>query len=75
MFDVPKGQDRTPKAFGHVVTLGYSRMEMERYFDGFCDRLQRTQARYNTIGIIVDRLTKSAHFLPIRANSSLEKLV
>ncbi|GJS35099.1 putative reverse transcriptase domain-containing protein [Tanacetum coccineum] len=29
----------------------------------------------NTIWVIVDRLTKSAHFLPIREDDSLEKLM
>ena len=33
-----------------------------------------TFARYDVIWVIVDRLTKSAHFLPIWANYPLEKL-
>ena len=36
--------------------------------------LPRTQADYNAIWVIVDRLTKSAHFLAIRNNFSLDKL-
>ena len=36
--------------------------------------LPRTPSGYDAIWVIVDRLTKSAHFLPIRANYPLEKL-
>ena len=36
--------------------------------------LLRTLAGYDTICVIVDRLTKSAHFLAIKANYPLEKL-
>ena len=37
--------------------------------------LPRTQAGYDAIWVIVDRLTKSAHFLAIRNNFSLDKMV
>ena len=36
--------------------------------------LSHTRAGYDAIWVIVDRLTKSAHFLPIRNNFSLDKL-
>ena len=36
--------------------------------------LPKTQAGYDTIWVIMDKLMKSAHFLPIRANYPLEKL-
>ncbi|XP_061367196.1 uncharacterized protein LOC133310303 [Gastrolobium bilobum] len=34
----------------------------------------RTQARFDSIWVIVNRLTKFAHFLPVRVNFSMEKL-
>ena len=37
--------------------------------------LPRTQAGYNAIWVILDRLTKSAHFLAICNNFSLDRLV
>ena len=37
--------------------------------------LPRTQAGYDSIWVIVDRLTQSTHFLAIRNNFSLDKLV
>ena len=33
-----------------------------------------TQRQHDAIWVIVDRLTKSAHFLPINVKDSLEKL-
>ena len=36
--------------------------------------LPRTQAGFDAIGVTVDRLTKSAHFLPVRTKFSLDRL-
>ncbi|GKE04491.1 putative reverse transcriptase domain-containing protein [Tanacetum coccineum] len=41
----------------------------------FVTKLPRTAAGQDTIWVIVDRLTKSAHFLPIREDDTLEKLM
>ncbi len=40
----------------------------------FVTGLPLTQKKHDAIWVIVDRLTKSAHFLPIRIDYSLEKL-
>ncbi|GKB16518.1 putative reverse transcriptase domain-containing protein, partial [Tanacetum coccineum] len=40
----------------------------------FITKLPRSSQRFDTIWVIVDRLTKSAHFLPIRENDPLDKL-
>ena len=40
----------------------------------FITKLPRTPSGYNAIWVIVDRLTKSAHFLPIKETDSMEKL-
>ncbi|KAL8101332.1 hypothetical protein AgCh_033276 [Apium graveolens] len=37
--------------------------------------LRRTKANHDAIWVIIDRLTKSAHFLPINERFSLDKLV
>ncbi|PPZ18356.1 hypothetical protein C5P36_27570, partial [Escherichia coli] len=36
--------------------------------------LPLTQKKHDAVWVIVDRLTKSAHFLPVRTDYSLEKL-
>ncbi|GJU98337.1 putative reverse transcriptase domain-containing protein [Tanacetum coccineum] len=40
----------------------------------FITKLPKSSQGFDTIWVIVDRLTKSAHFLPIRENDPLEKL-
>ncbi|GJX94527.1 putative reverse transcriptase domain-containing protein [Tanacetum coccineum] len=40
----------------------------------FITKLVKSSQGFDTIWVIVDRLTKSAHFLPIRKNDSLDKL-
>nr|GEY24268.1 putative reverse transcriptase domain-containing protein [Tanacetum cinerariifolium] len=40
----------------------------------FVTKLPRTSSGYVTICVIVDHLTKSAHFLPIREDDSMDKL-
>ncbi|GJV31192.1 putative reverse transcriptase domain-containing protein [Tanacetum coccineum] len=39
----------------------------------FVTKLPKTANGYDTIWVIVDRLTKSAHFLPMRENDPMEK--
>ncbi|GJS94974.1 putative reverse transcriptase domain-containing protein [Tanacetum coccineum] len=40
----------------------------------FITKLPKSSQGFDTIWVIVDRLTKSAHFLPIRENDQLDKL-
>nr|GFD00692.1 retrotransposon protein, putative, Ty3-gypsy subclass [Tanacetum cinerariifolium] len=40
----------------------------------FVTGLPRTQRRHDAIWVVVDRLTKSAHFLPIRKDYSVSRL-
>nr|GEY30891.1 putative reverse transcriptase domain-containing protein [Tanacetum cinerariifolium] len=40
----------------------------------FITKLPKSSHGFDTILVIVDRLTKSAHFLPIRENDSMDKL-
>ncbi|GKE63897.1 putative reverse transcriptase domain-containing protein [Tanacetum coccineum] len=46
----------------------------ERITMDFVSGLPRTPSEYDTIWVIVDRLTKSAHFLPVKKTNSMEKL-
>ena len=40
----------------------------------FVTRFSRSKDGYNSIWLIVDMLTKSAHFLPVKVNYSMAKL-
>ncbi|GKD86668.1 putative reverse transcriptase domain-containing protein, partial [Tanacetum coccineum] len=46
----------------------------ERITMDFVSRLPRMPSGYDTIWVIVDPLTKSAHFLPMKKTDSMEKL-
>nr|GEU89541.1 hypothetical protein [Tanacetum cinerariifolium] len=46
----------------------------ERITVDFIVRLPRTPSGYDSIWVIVDRLTKSTHFLPVKTTDSMEKL-
>nr|GEY33026.1 reverse transcriptase domain-containing protein [Tanacetum cinerariifolium] len=46
----------------------------ERIYMDFIIGLSRTPSGYDSIWVIVDRLTKSAHFLPVKTTDSMEKL-
>ncbi|GJV34241.1 putative reverse transcriptase domain-containing protein [Tanacetum coccineum] len=46
----------------------------ERITMDFVSGLPRTQSRYDSIWVIVDRLTESAHFLPMKKTDSMKKL-
>ncbi|GKG10042.1 putative reverse transcriptase domain-containing protein, partial [Tanacetum coccineum] len=40
----------------------------------FATKLPRTSSRHDTIWVIMDRLTKSAHFLPMRKDYKMNRL-
>nr|GEW20463.1 putative reverse transcriptase domain-containing protein [Tanacetum cinerariifolium] len=46
----------------------------ERITMDFVTKLPRTPSRYDSIWVIVDRLTKSSHFIPVNENFKMERL-
>ncbi|GJY99805.1 putative reverse transcriptase domain-containing protein [Tanacetum coccineum] len=46
----------------------------ERITMDFVTKLPKTPSSYDAIWVIVDHLTKSAHFIPIRETYSMDKL-
>jgi hypothetical protein len=68
-------QGRTPEDNWIVATIEDPRMEMEDIGMDFIFGLPRTQAGYDSIWVIADRLTKVAHFIPIEMTYSGAKLV
>ncbi|GJX95571.1 putative reverse transcriptase domain-containing protein [Tanacetum coccineum] len=49
-------------------------MEIGRNSYGFCAKLPRTSSGHDTIWVLVDRLTKSAHFLPMHEDYKMDRL-
>ncbi|GJV86562.1 putative reverse transcriptase domain-containing protein [Tanacetum coccineum] len=47
----------------------------EKITKDFITKLPKTTAGFDSIWVIVDRLTKSAHFLPMKETDSTEKLI
>ena len=46
----------------------------ERIAMDFVVGLPKTMSKYDSIWVIVDRLTKSAHFIPVKVTYNVEKL-
>ncbi|XP_068305102.1 uncharacterized protein [Pyrus communis] len=63
------------KPFELLQPLPIPQWQWEDIIMDFVFKLPRTQNGYDSIWVIVDRLNKSAHFLPVRENYSLSQLV
>ncbi|KAI3819720.1 hypothetical protein L1987_13568 [Smallanthus sonchifolius] len=63
------------KPYGNTQPLEIPEWKWEHITMDFITKLPRTAKGHDTIWVIVDRLTKSAHFLPIRETFSSERLV
>ena len=60
---------------GLIQPLEIPEWKWEHIAMDFVVGLPRTRANHDAIWVIIDRLTKSAHFLPINERFSLDKLV
>nr|GEX07386.1 putative reverse transcriptase domain-containing protein [Tanacetum cinerariifolium] len=69
--DLPK-EKLKPRVDG---TLCWNNRSWEKITMDFITKLLKTTNGYDTIWMIIDRLTKSAHFLPMRENDPMEKLM
>ncbi|GKC67866.1 putative reverse transcriptase domain-containing protein [Tanacetum coccineum] len=62
------------KPYGKVQPFEISVLEVEKITMDFVTKLPRTTKKHDAIWVIVDRLTKSDHFIPIRENILIHKL-
>ncbi|GKA96441.1 putative reverse transcriptase domain, ribonuclease H-like domain, aspartic peptidase domain protein [Tanacetum coccineum] len=62
------------KPSGLLIQLKIPMWKWERITMDFLTKLPKTSTGHDAIWVIVDRLTKSAHFIPIRATDSMETL-
>nr|GFA15644.1 putative reverse transcriptase domain-containing protein [Tanacetum cinerariifolium] len=63
------------KPFGFLVQPEIPKWKWEKITMDFITKLPKTTNGYDTIWVIVDRLTKYAHFLPMKENDPMEKLM
>ncbi len=59
---------------GLLHPLPVPEWKWERITIDFVMGLPRTQKKHDAVWVIMDRLTKSAHFLPVRMDYSLDRL-
>ncbi|GJW18135.1 putative reverse transcriptase domain-containing protein [Tanacetum coccineum] len=62
------------KPSGLLVQPAIPQWKWENITMDFVTKLLRTQSGNDTIWVIIDRLTKSAHFLPMRETDPMDKL-
>ena len=67
-----KAEHQVPSGLLQQITI--PEWKWERITMDFVTALPLTQRKHDAVWVIVDRLTKSAHFLPIRIDYSLERL-
>ena len=67
-----KAEHQRPAGF--LQPLSIPEWKWEHITMDFVTGLPRTLGRNNAIWVIVDRLTKSAHFLPMKVNFSMDRL-
>nr|GEY74427.1 putative reverse transcriptase domain, ribonuclease H-like domain protein [Tanacetum cinerariifolium] len=72
--DIPK-EKLEPRADGTLcLKLVIPKWKWDNITMDFITKLPKSSQDFDTIWVIVDRLTKSAHFLPIRESDRLDKL-
>ncbi|GJS63070.1 putative reverse transcriptase domain-containing protein [Tanacetum coccineum] len=62
------------KPFGLLVQPEIPQWKWEKITMDFVTKLPKTSNGHDTIWVIIDRLTKSTHFLPMKETDSMEKL-
>ena len=74
MSHVPRNEGKTSETYQNLSVFAYIRIEVGTHHHGLrcCFGLYTNQ--HDAIWVIVDRFTKSTHFLAIRSTFSLERL-
>ncbi|GKC52532.1 putative reverse transcriptase domain-containing protein [Tanacetum coccineum] len=62
------------KPYGKIQPLEIPVWKWEKITMDFVTKLPRTTKKHDVIWVIVDRLTKNAHYIPIRENMPVHKL-
>ena len=68
-----KAEHQVPSGLLHLIKL--PEWKWDRIIMDFLVGLPVIGRKHDSVWVMVDRLTKSAHFLPVKTDYSLEKLV
>ena len=74
VFSVSKSKGRASSSFGIITTYQNTGVEWDRITMDFVVGLLLIGRKHNSVWVVIDRLTKSAHFLPLRIDNSIDKL-
>ena len=74
MTSLSAGEGRALEARGKVQPLPIPLWKWDKITMDFFIELPRTRRQHDAIWVIVDRLMKSAHFLPVSNDDPLDKL-
>ncbi|GJQ98260.1 putative reverse transcriptase domain-containing protein [Tanacetum coccineum] len=72
-YSVHPGSDKMYQDMKKLYWWPNMNADIATYWDNIT-KLPKTSSGYDTIWVIVDRLTKFAHFLPMKENDSMERL-
>ncbi|KAL5784668.1 hypothetical protein ACOSQ2_007060 [Xanthoceras sorbifolium] len=67
-----KAEHQVPS--GLLQRIAIPEWKWDRITMDFVNRLPLTRSKHDAVWVIVDRLMKSAHFLPVRTDYSLDRL-
>ncbi|GKB94430.1 putative reverse transcriptase domain-containing protein, partial [Tanacetum coccineum] len=73
-YSIHLGSDKMYQDLKKLYWWPNMKAEIATYVMDFITKLQKMSTGQDTIWVIVDRLTKSAHFLPMKENNSMDKL-
>ena len=74
VFGLPKSKGRAQVPLGLLQPIRIPEWKWDRITMDFVVGLRLTGRKHDSVLVVVDRLTKSAHFLPVRTDYSLDKL-
>ena len=74
MYGVSKSEGRTSSSFGLLQPTRILEWKWDQITMDFMVRLPLTGRKHDSIWVVVNQLTKSAYFLPVRTDYSLNKL-
>ena len=60
--------------FGLLNPISIPQWKWDNITMDFVSGLSLTQKKHDSVWVIVDRLTKSAHFVPVRIDYSMDRL-